>query len=223
MKMLSAEEERVCDIDDVSLLKTDLQQAKLGPALCTFKASVEELATYIAFVPSAEISAEPMNKYFWSDIIRSLDALHQQELNIAIDRWKDLCVNLCNDIRQAFPDQWKAKAIDTYDEQYVRGKVLQQSVIDGLGSDYSYLNLWFKGLEEIKPIHEAFQKRWETELKHCKEATIDAVDLTATILCYNTMIFNLPKQSPGERRQSYKDVKIKSKPNLESRWKRQKR
>ena len=64
VKMLSAEEERLCDTDDVLLFKTDLQSAKLGPALGNFKASVEELATYIASVPSAEVSAEPMNKYF---------------------------------------------------------------------------------------------------------------------------------------------------------------
>ena len=215
VKMLSAEEERLCEIEESSVLKVDLESARLGPALCMLSASVKELAAYMSSVPSAELNKEPLVKYNFPEIIQSLEALHKQELHIAIDRWKDIATALCKSVRAAIPTQWKEKALNDYDEKYVRSKLLQQSVLADLGSDYSHLNSWFKSLEKNDEICAAFQARWEEELKQCKATTAEAVDLTSAILSYNTMIFKYPQiKTPEHRRQAYKDVKKKIKTKL---------
>ena len=214
VKMLTAEEERLCEVEERSVLKVDLESARLGPALCKLSASVKELAAYMSSVPSAELNKDPLAKYNFPEIIQSLEALHKQELHTAIDRWKDIATALCKCVRAAIPTQWQEKALNDYDEKYVRSKLLQQSVLENLGSDYSFLNSWFKSLEKNEEIYAAFLNRWEEEMKQCKATTAEAVDLTSAILSYNTMIFKYPKITAENRRQAYKDAKKQIKRKL---------
>ena len=129
--------------------------------------------------------------------------LQWTEQHIAIDRWKDMLCAQCSKISKAFPDEWKKKCIETYDPDFVRSKVLVQSIIDHLGQDYSTISAWLRSLDKITPICTAFTERFKDELALCRETVADAAALTATILAYNILVFRFPKMTSNERRQSF--------------------
>ena len=52
---LSKEEDRLCDVDESSLLKTDLEGARLAPALVRLRQCIEGFATFIASLPGADL------------------------------------------------------------------------------------------------------------------------------------------------------------------------
>ena len=206
-KRLSKEEDRLCDVDESSLLKTDLEGARLAPALVRLRQCIEGFATFIASLPGADLEKEPLAAYNFSEAVSTLTDLQRTEQNIAIDRWKDILCAQCSEISKAFPDQWKQKCIETYDPDFVRSKVLVQSIIDQLGQDYSTISAWLRSLDKITPICTAFTERFKDELASCRETVADAMALTATILAYNILVFRFPKMTSNERRQSIKDLK----------------
>ena len=85
-------------------------------------------------------------------------------------------------------DQWKKKAIETYDPDFVRSKLFIQAIIDQLGSEYSTINAWLKSLDKVTDICSAFEERWKEELQSIRNTVSDATTLVSTILwlvgCY---------------------------------------
>ena len=142
-----------------------------------------------------------------------MTSLLDNEMNIAIDRWEGVLSGACTEIKKAFPQNWREKSVTKYDVDYVKGKLLVQSVIDKLGNDYGSIGHWLRSWDKdsMEPIRLAFEMRWETELKEVRTVIKDAVELTCTILSYNIFTFKFPKQSSGERRQSIKDLRKKLK------------
>ena len=208
-RVLSREEDRLTDVEEMALLQCDLETAKLAPALNSLSLAIKSFTAYISGLASADLAQEPLAMYKFPEATQQLTTLFDNEMNIAIDRWKDVLAGACAEINKAFPQNWRDKSITKYDVDYVKGKLLVQSVIDKLGNDYGPIGHWLRSLDKeiMEPIRLAFEKRWETELKEIRTVIKDAVELTCTILSYNILTFKFPKQSSGERRQSIKDVR----------------
>ena len=85
------------------------------PALKYLRQCIEGFATFIAFLPGADLEQEPLAAYNFAEALSTLTDMQRTEQHIAIDRWKDILCTHCSDISKAFPDQWKKKCIETYD------------------------------------------------------------------------------------------------------------
>ena len=70
----------------------------------------------------------------------------------------------------------------TYDADYVKNKILVQSLINSLGTDFVDAAKWLKSLDKLEHIKSAFEERWAEENTSITQALADANDLTATIL-----------------------------------------
>ena len=207
VKMLSEEEDRLCEVDDMALLKVDLGKAKLGPALLTLSDKIKEFAVFVSSLPRVSLEKEPLSPYALPNVVKTLNDIHEKDAHTAIDRWKDILVTQCNILKtKALPENWKKKCVETYDVDYVKNKLLTQSVFDNLGSDYPVLADWLISLDKCNHVCELFSKRWAAELKDCRQTVGDAVALVTTILAYNVLVYKFPKQSSADRRQSLKDV-----------------
>ena len=213
VKVLSREEDRLTDVEEVALLQCDLENARLAPALISLSSSIKSFATFISGLASADLGKEPLEKYKFPDATKTLTDIFEHEMQLAIDRWKDVLVGACTEIKKAFPANWKEKSITAYDVDYVKGKLLVQTVIDKLGNDYGPIGHWLRSLDKEchDSIRVAFEKRWEAELKECRTVISDAVALTCVILSYNVLTFAMPKQTSVKRRQSVKDLRKKLK------------
>lgn len=208
-KRLSKEEDRLMEVDEASLLKTDLEAAKLAPALVCLRHRIEGFATFIAGLPGADLEKEPLVAFNFPEVVSTLTKLHETEQNVAIDRWKDVLRASCTEIQKAFPKDWKKKCVESYDQEFVRSKILVQSIIDQLGQDYSVCSTWLKSLDKITPICDAFKLRYKEDLESVRSTVDDAVSLTATILAYNLLVFRFPKMESAQRRQGIQDLKKK--------------
>ena len=214
VKMLSSEEERLLDVDESTILKMDLQAGRLAPALVTLSESNKSLASFLAAVPASDAEKEPFAKLNLPNAVQELDQYYTFELHRAVDRWKDCIMSVATDVQGALPPEWRAKSVDTYDTDFVKNKILVQSLINDLGTDFCDVAKWLKSLDKIELIKAAFEARWPEEISSCRKAIGDANDITATILSYNVLVFQFPKKDSGQRRQIVKDLKKKLKMKL---------
>ena len=215
VKVISREEDRLTDVEEMALLQCDLETAKLAPALNSLSHSIKSFTEYISGLASADLAKDPLVKYKFPEAVKGLTDICENEMQLAIDRWKDVLAGACTEIKKVFPPSWKEKSIKQYDVDFVKSKLLVQSVVDKLGNHYGPIGQWLRSLDKdcMEPIRVAFESRWEEELKECRTVITDAVELTCTILSYNILTFKMPKQTSAMRRQSIKDLrkKLKSK------------
>ena len=121
--MLNIEEDRVIEVDDAALLKTDCDKARLAPQLA------------------------------------SLETIHTKQLFKAIDRWHGALEGVTSDQQKVIPTEWKEKALNEYDQSYVDSKILVQSLITGLGSEYTAASSWLLSLTKIPYVYAELKKR----------------------------------------------------------------
>ena len=214
VKMLQAEEERLLEVDESSILKMDLQSGRLAPALVTFSTSIRSLASFLAALPGSAAEKEPLCTYSLASAVKDLDGLHLLELHRAVDRWKESLTAIGTELENAFPPEWRAKCVDTYDVEFVKSKILVQTLIDDLGTEFVDCSKWLKSLDKIEPVKAAFEARWEAELKAVRKNVKDANDITSAILSYNVLVYQFPKKKSDQRRQIVKDLKKKLKVKL---------
>ena len=201
-------------MDDKVILSVDFAAAKLGPSLCALNASIKELTAFISSVPSADLEKPPFDQYNFTEIATTLRTAHEAELTVALDRWNDVLKPSCAQIAKAFPEGWQAKAIDSYDADFVRTRILSQTVINAMGTQFHGFDVWVRSMEKNTEMYDEYKKRHGEDLQTCVEIIGNAVAMTATILAYNAMVFKWPKLSGLERRQSKKDLVKKLKGKL---------
>ena len=82
------------------------------------------------------------------------------------------------------------------DVEFVKSKILVQTLIDDLGTEFVDCSKWPKSLDKIEPAKAAFEARWEAELKAVRKNVKDANDITSAILSYNVLVHQFPKKRP---------------------------
>ena len=70
---------------------------------------------------------------------------------------------------------WKDKAIDNYDQEYVKAQILVAGMVDALGSDYVSLSQWLASLETHPQMRDHFSDRWTEELLFIKEELLQRI------------------------------------------------
>ena len=195
-KMLSNEEDRLLEVDETTvILKIDAQSAKLAPALVNFVALTKTLASFLAALPAGAAKNNHLAFYNLSDALQELDQQYTFELRRALDRWKDCLMSVATQIQEALPQDFRAKRVETYDPDFVKNKILTQSLINSLGTDFVDAAKWLKSLDKLEHIKSAFAERWAEENTSITQALADANDLTSTILSYNVLIYQFPKKT----------------------------
>ena len=212
-KSLSREEDRLLEVEDKAILQVDFAAAKLGPSLCELNAAIKELMGFVSTLPGADLEKPPFIEYNFTEVTNTLRTAHEAELEVALNRWNDVLTSSCTQIATAFPEGWQAKAIDSYDIEFIKTRILSQTLIDKMGSDFHKFDVWLRSMEKNTEMYEEYKKRHEKDLQSNVQIIADAVAMTATILAYNTMVFKWPKMGNNERRQGKKDLvkKIKLK------------
>ena len=209
--MLNVEEDRVCEVDDVAMLKSDPQQARLAPALQSLNSIIRDFSLFVANVPQKTFQSDGFAQYNFTTATDHLEAIYTKELNKALDRWKACLETVCHQLDSVTPSDWKEKVLDYYDEPYARSRILVQTLITGLGNNYVPASTWLKALEVMEPIMLAFKERWKAEVRGFITTLESTRDLVACILAYNAMVNTFPKTSAADRMQSFKDLKKKLK------------
>ena len=210
IKMLSNEEDRLLEVDETTvILKIDAQSAKLARALVNFVTLTKTLASFLAALPAGAAENNNLAFYNLSDALQELDEQYKFELHRALDRWKDCLMSVATQIQEALPQDFRAKCVETYDPDFVKNKILTQSLINSLGTDFVDASRWLKSLDKVEQIKSAFAERWPGENTTIAQAVADANDLTSTILSYNVLIYQFPKKTSEKRRQIIKDLKKK--------------
>ena len=210
--MLNVEEDRVCEVDDVAMLKSDPQTARLAPALQALKSSTRDVSLFLANVPQETLQTETFALYKFTTATDQLETIYTTELNKALDRWKACLEVVCQQLTSVTPSDWKDKALDSYDKTFIDSRILVQTLITGLGTDYPPACACLTALEtNSEPIMTAFTERWDKEVKGFKAILSDTRDLVSCILAYNVMQNKFPKATAADRRQSFKDLKKKLK------------
>lgn len=206
-RMLNIEEDRLVDVDEAALLKTDATSARLAPTLAELSDKTREFVLFLSNVPAATINSEAFAPYKFSNVAEQLDQFYQSELKKATDRWCGVFSGVCDSLNDVIPPDWKEKALDSEDRTFINNKILVQSLIGGLGSDYLSATSWLSSLEVIPAIYKAVQEAWGDSLVHYKTTLYDTRNLAAVILGYNCIISKFPKASAADRRQFAKDLK----------------
>ena len=214
MKALSAEEDKACEVDDVAVLKVELDKGNFASALVELDGKIKSFGMFVSALHQIDLQEEPLSPYMMPQTIKTLEQTLETEWFTAIDRWKDVCEVACRQIRPAFPDDWKAKCVDGYEADFVKSKLLTQAVFDKLGTDYQSLAVWLRSLERCPETKALFNKRWKDELEEIQKVSADSISFAATILAYNVLIFKFPKAKGDTRRQAVKDVKKRIKTKL---------
>ena len=215
LKMLNKEEERVTEVmEEIALLKTDPVKARLAPAIAELSTAITRFSAFIANIPSDELSSKSFAPYKFEDMARQAAALHESEKIRALDRWHTALDAVCQQLRKVLPKDWRPKTIAEYDVEYVASRILVQSLITGLGSDYVSASTWLAGLQEIESVWDAYKTRHEKSVDSITETLKDTRDIVSCILGYNMMLYKWPKVSATERRQQLKDLRKKLKGKL---------
>ena len=216
-KVLNGEEDKVSEVDDCAIIRVTLEGAKLGPVLEQLEASTKEYAAFLSNVPRADHEHETFKKFNLQDMTRQLDALRETETNKALDRWHTALSAVCSGLSSIIPEGWKLKAIDAFDSEWVKSKLLTQSMINNLGSDFMHVHRWLEGLVKITSVHKAFSNRYEEDLDSFKEVIANTRLLVGCVLAYNLLLNKFSKASVStiEKRQAWKDLKKKIKSKLD--------
>ena len=96
VKMLSNEEERVAEVEEAALLKTEPDKARLAPALSDLAATIAHFSAFVANIPREDLSSSLLTPYKFSDMARQATVIQEQEMNKSLDRWKDALDNIRN-------------------------------------------------------------------------------------------------------------------------------
>jgi len=214
VKMLNLEEDRIVEVEETGVLKTDVERARLGPALVELVKNMDYFAAFVTNVSQDDMTSTLFAPYKLFDATRQFTMIHESELHRALDRWHGCLDTVCKALVMVLPENWKVSVIDTYDVDYVKSNVLVQSLITSLGSEYMSCSMWIASMKKISPLHVAFKSRHGTELQGFEEILADARDMAACVLAYNIMLNKFPKATPGDRRQQIKDLKKKLKAKL---------
>ena len=140
-----------------------------------------------------------------------LDTLLKGEMEKAIRHWKEALTVVQEAVVPFVPKHWKARVLDNADESYIKIKILTQSLVDSLGSDYLPACNWVAALKTLEIVEKAFETHHPGFLKTAGDVVQDARALVACVLGYNVPYNRYFKQSATERRQSLKDLKNKTK------------
>ena len=63
------------------------------------------------------------------------------------------------------PDEWKERAVDDFEKDFVQPKIIVQGLIDGIGKDYCAANLWLSTLAKIPDLEQKFKDSWDKEFQ----------------------------------------------------------
>ena len=211
IKSLQDEEERVSEIEEQSLLKTEPDKVRLAPALSELLAIGKQSTSFLASIPRDTLASTEFEQYKKPlDYARQITALQDAEVTKAVGRWHSALEVVCNALSNKFPDRWRARAIDEHDEDFVKNKVLQQSLISSMGTDYLSATQWVACFKKnFQSMVDAFEEQHKGEFTKFEAILGDSCDLSATTLAYNVMLHQFPKKSQSDRRQALKDLKKK--------------
>ena len=208
VRMLNVEEDNLAEVDESSLLRTDAASARLAPTLASLSTEAREFTCFLANIPQASASSDAFGPYKFSNMSEQITRIYEGELRKATDRWGGVFATVCSNLQAVIPAEWKEKALQEEHSTYVNSKLLVQSLITGLGSDYLHGTAWLASLETIPLVFAAFKAGCE-DFDKFKTVLSDTRDLIAVILGYNTITNKFPKASQAERRQFAKDLKKK--------------
>jgi len=214
VKDLNASEERVAEVAEVELLKTNPDNARLAPALSDLSLSIAHFSAFISNLSREDLGKDLSAKYKFFEMATQVEAIQQTEMTTAIDRWHAALESVVKQLQIVLPKDWRPKVIDDFDPEYVKKHILVQTLISGLGSDYAPAVLWLNQLEKNEYVFNAYTDRYGDDLQKAKGMLKDTRDIVACILSYNLIINKWPKAQVGDRRQQLKDLKKKLKLKL---------
>ena len=212
-KLLNKEEDRVADIDIVSLLRMDPVQAKLAPSFISLDTHIKSFTCFKSTLSEAELASALMAPYKLELMTTQLDHQLRVQMEKAIARWKEALTLVQDRVVPALPEHWKARVVESCDETFINNKILTKALVDSLGSDYQAACTWIAGIHSTKLelIPCSFATLHVGFLKQVTDVVHDARALVSCVLGYNILYNRMPKQSALERRQSLKDLKKKIK------------
>ena len=213
-KLMSVEEDRVADIDIVSLLRMDPVQAKLVPSFVSLDSLIKAFTFFTSTLSEADLTSDLMAPYKLELMTKQLDQQLQTQMGKAIARWKKALTLVHDQVVPILPEHWKARILESCDESFITNKILQKTLVDSLGSDYNAACTWLAGIHttQLDLIPPAFAVLHNGLLEQVTDVVHDARALVSCVLGYTVLYNRMPKQSAGERRQSLKDFKkIKAK------------
>ena len=215
VKGLNSEEDRVAEVQEVALLKTEADKARLSPALADLAVSVTHFSAYVANLSGVDLSNHLFVQYKFSEMPRLFMDIQEQQLISALERWHSALLSVCKQLTDVLPQGWRPNdVVDDYDPVYVKEYILVQSLITGLGSDYVPASTWLSSLAKTEYVYNAYKERYTEDLQKCEEIFKDSRDMCACILAYNTLVNKWPKATPSEKRQQLKDLRKKFKHKL---------
>ena len=211
VRMLNCEEDRVAEVEEVSLLKVDPVQARLAPSLADLSMEIARFAAFVANIASEDLDSEQLTPYKFREMAQQFTKLQEQQMLRAFERWHSALVTVRTSVEGVIPTGWRSLVVDEYDPACVKEHLLVQSFISGLGSDYVPAATWLNQLEEkVQPLHVQYVERYKQEHDQCIEIFKDSKDICACILAYNCLVNKRPKaKSADNRRQDLKDLRNK--------------
>ena len=208
VKSLNLEEDKVCEVDETAILRLDATKACLGPALSDLQKASREFTQFLANVPIAD--SQVFIPYKFAETSLKLQSIYDTELMKAVGRWHFALQAVCGQIQEVTPEEWKSKAIDSFDQPFVKSKILNKDLVSKLGTDYLVASAWLTSADKIGVVFTAFQTHHEDDYKQWQKVLGETRDLVAAILMYNVMIHKFPGTANAcEKRQAVKDVKKK--------------
>ena len=194
IQTLSSEEDQVAAVDAASLIRMSIEQAKLGPLLNELKAHIKFFTDTVAAVADLLLLEEaPFDKYKFAQMTPTLDAFHTRFLDRAIARWHKGLKQIIGKLKEAMPDGWRARSIDTADEEWIKANLLCHSLIAALGTDYTHGRKWLESVRKFDTLTLRYNEKHSGELEDADGTFDDAQTIVGLILIYNCMFVKFPK------------------------------
>ena len=149
VKSLNAEEERVAEVAEVELLNIDPDRAWLAPALSELSLSIAHFSAFISNMSREDLGSDLSAKYKFFEMATQVEAIQQTQMTTAIDRWHAALDAVVTQLQTVLPKDRRPKVIDDFDSEYVKKHILVQTLITGLGSDYTPAVTWMNSLEKM--------------------------------------------------------------------------
>jgi hypothetical protein len=132
----------------------------------------------------------------------------------AIDRWQVALASICGKYTRVMPESWQQRCVERCDEDFIKGKIVCQALVEGLGAEYMSVHGWLANLKTLNVIYGHCLARYEFEMASHYKTVDDVVTIVAVMLSYNTLYFKFPKVDAEKRRAALKDLRKKIKTKL---------
>lgn len=209
-KALNAQEDEVAAVDDVAIVQVALDSGRLADVLVSLRLTVKRFVEHVNGLPDGTLDGDGFQQYRIVQMLPKFVAATDGETDKAITRWVAGLRCTQKSMADSFPEDWKEKAVDSFDSDWVKDTLLKPATVSSLSTDFINLKIWITSLDKYELLKVKLMELDPDLLGDVEKTIEDCKQIVAVVLAYNTLFAKFAACTSAEgRRQCVKDLKKK--------------